>query len=257
VDQNPLSSRVVYHAAGLASAARAKLILLTVTAQAPTRDDELTLERLYLNTVPYGASYLSDPAITVERGTAVDAIVEAARPGVDLIVVGSRGRGLLSRALLGSTSTALLERTTRPVLLVPPQDLDIVTLGPTHVALHVGAVLAAVDLNEINEAQLTMAAAMASLTKQPWELLTIAGDELSDHAAAHALRDRARHHDPPPQAVIVRRGHVAEEIGRAAVAERSGLVVMGLRARDRGTPGEVASAVLRTGRAFVMAVPAA
>lgn len=38
----------------------------------------------------------------------------------DLIVVGSRGRGVLKAALLGSVSTALIGVARRPVLVVPP-----------------------------------------------------------------------------------------------------------------------------------------
>jgi hypothetical protein len=40
------------------------------------------------------------------------------------------------------------------------------------------------------------------------------------------------------------------------VAEHAGLVVMGLRARGHGLPGEIATAVLKTKDAVVLAVPA-
>jgi hypothetical protein len=53
----------------------------------------------------------------------------------------------------------------------------------------------------------------------------------------------------------VRRGDIPGEISRCALTEGSGLVVMGLRPRPRGTPGTIASAVLKTNRAFVLAVP--
>jgi nucleotide-binding universal stress UspA family protein len=43
----------------------------------------------------------------------------AYRGGADLIVIGSNGRGSLERALLGSTSTKLVEKSTIPVLVVP------------------------------------------------------------------------------------------------------------------------------------------
>ena len=52
------------------------------------------------------------------------------------------------------------------------------------------------------------------------------------------------------------RGGVAEEISRCAKTEDAGLVVMGLRQNTEGRPGVIASAVLDTGRAFVLAVPA-
>jgi hypothetical protein len=58
-------------------------------------------------------------------------------------------------------------------------------------------------------------------------------------------------------AAIVRHGDIAEQISRCAVAERIGLFVMGLRAKSRKQPGAIASAVLRTNSAFVLAVPEA
>jgi hypothetical protein len=58
-----------------------------------------------------------------------------------------------------------------------------------------------------------------------------------------------------PRATIVRHGDIAEQISRCAVAERTGLVVMGLRDKPRKQSGAIASAVLRTNSAFVLAVP--
>ncbi|HEY6928509.1 MAG TPA: universal stress protein [Thermoanaerobaculia bacterium] len=45
-------------------------------------------------------------------------IVREARRGYDLLVVGSRGRGAVSRALLGSTTQELLHRSRVPVVVV-------------------------------------------------------------------------------------------------------------------------------------------
>jgi nucleotide-binding universal stress UspA family protein len=60
-------------------------------------------------------------------------IVQAAHElAADVIVTGSRGRSAFSRALLGSTSSAILHHADRPVLVVPPGggDLD----GPAVIA---------------------------------------------------------------------------------------------------------------------------
>jgi hypothetical protein len=87
-------------------------------------------------------------------------------------------------------------------------------------------------------------------------LMTVAPARLSDHEAGVMLRERGHHLSPTkPRAIIVRRGHVAEEISNCVSAEGAGLVVMGLRERQRGQPGAIASAVLKTNRAFVLAVP--
>jgi hypothetical protein len=113
-----------------------------------------------------------------------------------------------------------------------------------------------VDLAEACEHQLRTASELAKVAAQPLILLTVARSKISDHDAAHHLRERAHGLAPvKPKSLIVRRGDVAEEISRCAVAEGTGLVVMGLRERPRGRPGVIASAVLKTGRAFVLAVP--
>jgi nucleotide-binding universal stress UspA family protein len=62
-------------------------------------------------------------SVTVERqvavGRPVDEIVEAAaRPDVDLVVVGARGLGTLERVVLGSVSEGVLRHADRPVLIV-------------------------------------------------------------------------------------------------------------------------------------------
>lgn len=54
------------------------------------------------------------------RGSTVKALLaESDRLGVDLIVLGSHGHGLMYRVLLGSISQAVLQKSTIPVLLVP------------------------------------------------------------------------------------------------------------------------------------------
>ena len=58
--------------------------------------------------------------VTPGRGSESQTILsEADEVDADVIVCGSRGRGPVARSLLGSTSTAVLHRATRPVLVVP------------------------------------------------------------------------------------------------------------------------------------------
>lgn len=52
-------------------------------------------------------------------GAPADMILEASEaPDVSLVVLGSRGRGALSRALLGSVSDAVVRHAKKPVLIV-------------------------------------------------------------------------------------------------------------------------------------------
>jgi nucleotide-binding universal stress UspA family protein len=58
----------------------------------------------------------------VHEGSAADRIVElASSRGADLIVVGSRGRGAIAGALLGSVSESVVHKADRPVLVVKPR----------------------------------------------------------------------------------------------------------------------------------------
>ncbi len=63
-----------------------------------------------------------DPTARAERSVVLkdarEALIEA-QDGADLVVVGSRGRGLLAAGLLGSLSTRLLHDATIPVAIVP------------------------------------------------------------------------------------------------------------------------------------------
>jgi nucleotide-binding universal stress UspA family protein len=55
----------------------------------------------------------------VLQGVPVDKIIAAAEAhDADLIVLGSRGHGAVARAVLGSVSMGVLQRTHRPVLIV-------------------------------------------------------------------------------------------------------------------------------------------
>ena len=255
VDLGPLTGRVLYHAVGLSRLLGAGLRILHVSSEEPTEQLRDRVVAECQQAAPYEVE-INDEAVRVVTGRVSEAIQrEALRHGATLIIIGSRGHGGLARLLLGSTSEALLGIARTPVLLVPLADYDIVSLGDRP-ALTCGPVLAAVDLAVPGDHQLVQASQLAHLASQPLLLMTVARSEVSDHDAAAQLRERAHGLGPvKPKSLIVRRGDVAEEISRCAVAEGAGLVVMGLREPPRGRPGIVASAVLKTGRAFVLAVP--
>jgi len=58
-------------------------------------------------------------ALLVQGATAQTILTEASRLDVDMIVMGSHGRGAMVRLLVGSVSEAVLYKSTWPVLVVP------------------------------------------------------------------------------------------------------------------------------------------
>jgi nucleotide-binding universal stress UspA family protein len=57
----------------------------------------------------------------VDRGSASEQLLARARDGAGLVVVGSRGRGAVGGALLGSTSQQLVRFSPCPVAVLPPR----------------------------------------------------------------------------------------------------------------------------------------
>ena len=254
IDLGPSSPRVLRHAGGFAKLWSTRLRVMHVSATPHAGDHERVLDYCE-RSGPYEVDFDADEVV-VRAGYVSDAIYREARAeNAALVVMGSHQHGALAAWLLGTTTTIVLQNAASPVLLVPPIDVDIVDISERP-RLTCGPVLAAVDLQETGARQLEMAAAIAETAGQPLLLMTVAAAGVTDHAAARMLHERAQHYCyAKPHAVIVRRGRVAEEISRCAVSEGAGLVVMGLRKRPRGQPGAIATAVLRTNRAFVLAVP--
>jgi universal stress protein A len=257
VDLSDLTSRVIYHAAGLVGATGARFTILHVTDDRGRPEREMETQRAFIEAVPYGATYLADAAIDIASGSPVEVITRVANDrAADLIVCGTRARTGLARMLLGSTAAGLLQQTDRPVFLVGPTDWDVVTLGIDRVGLNFGALVVAIDLADAQNPQLHVASQLAALSNQKLLVMTVAGDARDDHDVARDLRARSRGLEPAsPHAVIVRRGDVAQEIARCAVAEGAGLVIMGVRKGGRRSSGNIAMEVLQTRRAHVLVVP--
>jgi nucleotide-binding universal stress UspA family protein len=74
-------------------------------------------------------SLVSD--VIVKEGYAVEEILNMAdEKGCDVIVLGTHGKGWLSREFLGSVARSVIERTRKPTFLIPlPSDKDAIDWG--------------------------------------------------------------------------------------------------------------------------------
>lgn len=70
--------------------------------------------------------------VATEGGVWPEILTTARERNSDVIVCGTRGRGGVARALLGSTSSSILRHADRPVLIVP--DTELAASGPTLIA---------------------------------------------------------------------------------------------------------------------------
>jgi nucleotide-binding universal stress UspA family protein len=135
VDFSPVSDPVVEQATALASAFGAALWLLHVAAPDPdfvgyepgpqsvrrsvAAELHDTHRRLQEQSAVLRERGIDCTALLVQGSTPETIVREADRLGVDLIVLGSHGHGVLRRALIGSVSEHVLHHASRPMLIVP------------------------------------------------------------------------------------------------------------------------------------------
>jgi nucleotide-binding universal stress UspA family protein len=135
VDFSAVAERVLELAASLARSCGAQLTLVHVAAPDPAfvgmdvgpdtvrsgRARELRAEHrdLQARAETLRQAGLDAKALLIEGPTVEKLVEEARRLGVDAIVVGSHGHGLIHRALVGSTTEGLIRSATCPVVVVP------------------------------------------------------------------------------------------------------------------------------------------
>lgn len=135
VDFSPFAERVVALAASLAETCRAQLTLIHVAAPDPdfvgfgagpdgARSGRAHTLRQEHREIQARAETLRQrgidtTALLIEGPTVEKLVEEAGRLGVDAIVVGSHGHGVIHRALVGSTTEGLIRSATCPVIVVP------------------------------------------------------------------------------------------------------------------------------------------
>lgn len=128
VDDSARSLDAVRTAAAIAEGGGARLTILTAVRARKNTAGGLNLSpmrpsaaRHARDTLHEAASVVPEgllAAVRIERGAPVRVILDHARSGgYDLLVIGSRGRGPLRSALLGSVSRRVIERCPIPVLV--------------------------------------------------------------------------------------------------------------------------------------------
>lgn len=179
---------------------------------------------------------------------AASAVAEQA----EMIVVGSRGRGALAAAVLGSVSRGLATRSPCPVLVVPPRGAAEEVQHEREPQRPARSVVCGVDGSEEALAAARLAAGLARrlglrfvvthayraqsawrshaemLDDQPWlldEERRIGGELLESALARLGARESIE--------VRLEHGHPAEALARLASSEAAELLVVGSRGRGR------------------------
>lgn len=135
VDFSEVTPSVVQHAASLAAAFAAELVLIHVAAPDPdfvgldvgpetvrkARAEEIRGEHRELQALAddLRGRGLAARALLIQGPTVGKILGEARKLEADVIVMGSHGRGALHRALLGSVSEGVVRAASCPVLVVP------------------------------------------------------------------------------------------------------------------------------------------
>jgi nucleotide-binding universal stress UspA family protein len=96
--------------------------------------------------------------------------VEAGRCSADLVVMATHGRGLFSRAWLGSVADSFVHHTDRPVLLVRPEDSDEVDLAEDRT---IQKILVPLDGSELSESAREHAMELGALFSASYHLVRV------------------------------------------------------------------------------------
>jgi nucleotide-binding universal stress UspA family protein len=132
VDDSEAARRAAHVAAELSRQLGSRLLLLNVAettappagsafAYARLQDEAIGRAKRVLEGLKQDTE-LKDAEEQVEFGSPAQALLDAAAShGAEMLVVGSRGRGPVAAAVLGSVSTDVLTSAPCPVVVVPPK----------------------------------------------------------------------------------------------------------------------------------------
>lgn len=112
-----------------------------------------------------------DVTVALLSGHVVEVLEEEAESrNADLVVMATHGRGMLSRAWLGSVADSFLHHTNRPVLVVRPQDGDVPELEADR---SFGKILVPLDGTELSECMLEHAVEFGRLFDAAYHLVRV------------------------------------------------------------------------------------
>jgi nucleotide-binding universal stress UspA family protein len=192
--------------------------------------------------------------LTVRSGYVPETILAASvELRANLVVMGTRGRGPIARAMLGSVTAEVLRRTSTPVAVIPPSHPEIVALGETRGIAQFGSLLVPVDLEEGSIQQIDMAVRLSSASANPITMLHVLAPGASRAAPLERMQLLATRFGPAADVRLeVREGMLAAVIGDLVGSSKAGVVVLG---RSALNPGRVALEISRRGRAVLIIVP--
>jgi len=238
VDDSRGGREALISAAALSQRLGAQLVVVNVASR------ERAVAETLLDHLVESGGRAADADRRVELGRPAARLAAlAAEEGAELLVVGSRGRGRLGSAVLGSVSRELVALATCPVLVVPP--------GSTGIRREAGSngsgasIVCGVDGSP--ESRLASRKA-ADLARRLGDQLVVThvyrrrrgrpAIALTERENAQTRLDTAAAALPPAVTadLRLRRGHPASEVCRVAEEERAEMIVVGSRARG-SVPG--------------------
>jgi nucleotide-binding universal stress UspA family protein len=251
VDFDATAEATLMHACEWAARFDVPLAVVHVAADAPEdRRPEDTARRLQALVDSAAPSGVRLPDVIAKAGPAVQTIARTAvDSGADLIVMGSHGRGVVGRVVVGSVVSGVLRTAGIPVLLVKSKPR----------VEERAAIVAALDLSEASAAVAHYAGWLAARRSVPLVLvhaLPVGDHESPGHAvmreqATGALRQlRDRHVLSTVETelrVAMRMTPPAHTIVHEAAEREAGLIVVGGHGESgwtRGVLGSTAERVL-------------
>jgi nucleotide-binding universal stress UspA family protein len=254
VDLSEHSRAALYMAAGLANRPGSKLIVLHVGGGGDSPETQVAVRDFLYQTLPAWFAYRSDTQTILRKGDASTAILDTAHHvHAQLIVMGTRGRGALGRALMGSTAADVLRTATMPVMVVPPTDLEMVSLDQSGSRPHLGIVLVPVDLLTPSAPQLAWAGRISVGSDHHLLMLHVVPKGADPGHATERMRALGQSvASAHGFRLLVSEGAVADQICNVVLHDGIRFVVVG---RSASAPGKLAYRILADTRAVVVMVP--